>query len=286
MKKNIVAGLALAAAVVAGPELSPAQQVAAPAIAVPRVPRISQGATVKQIVGASEITITYHRPGVNGRNIWGALLPYNEVWRAGANEPTLITFSDPVTIEGKSLKAGTYRFLVVPRQEGAWTVIFNSEVKNWGTVYDSTFDLLRLNVVPAACPPQEWMAFSFTDLTPSSATIELEWDRVRLALRAEFNTMAKLDADLGDWRVLNSAARFAMTQKGSEAKALSWIERSISFDKNGANVRTRAEILASQGKYAEAVKTGEEALALTKAQNANANVAALEKLIGEWKAKK
>jgi|WetSurMetagenome_2_1015567.scaffolds.fasta_scaffold48832_2 hypothetical protein len=286
MKKNIVAGLALAAAVVAGPELSPAQQIAAPAIAVPRVPRISQGATVKQIVGASEITITYHRPGVNGRTIWGALLPYNEVWRAGANEPTLITFSDPVTIEGKSLKAGTYRFLVVPRQEGPWTVIFNSEVKNWGTVYDSTFDLLRLNVVPAGCPPQEWMAFSFTDLTPSSATVVLEWEKVRLAFKAEFNTLGKLDADLGDWRILNSAARFAMTQKGAEAKTLAWIDRSISLDRNGSNLRTKAEVLASQGKYAEAVKLGEESLALTKAQNASANVSVLEKLVAEWKTKK
>jgi hypothetical protein len=282
--RSLLAMCAVAILVISG-EFAHAQPVTPPPLTLPRVPRPSQGASVVQVIGASEITINYHRPGVNGRTIWGGLLPYNEIWRAGANEPTLITFSDPVTIEGKTLKAGTYRFVVIPKQ-GDWTLIFNSEVKNWGTVYDSTYDALRIQVKPQTCPHQEWMTFLIADLTPASATVALEWEKVRVAFKVGFNTMAKVEADLGDWRLLSYAARFAMGQKGSEAKALEWINRSIALDKNGLNVRTKAEILASQGKYAEAMATGQEAVTLMKAQNDTAGVSALEKMMAEWKAKK
>lgn len=279
--RSFLAALA-AAVVLAGVQTAAAQAVQAPDLSAPRVPRVSQGAIAKQIVGLSEITITYHRPGVKGRAIWGGLLPYNEVWRAGANEPTLITFSDPVTIAGKKLNAGTYRLLVVPTQ-GDWTVIFNSEIKNWGTVHDSTFDVVKSAVKPTAGVHEEWMNFSFTDLTNSSATVVLAWEKMRVGFTAEFNTMGKMESALVDWRLLNSAARFAMTEKGAEAKAMEWVDRSIALEKNGGNVRTKAEILASQGKYADAVKLGEESIALTKAQNPNANVSALEQLVATWK---
>jgi hypothetical protein len=238
----------------------------------------------KQVVGLSEITITYHRPGVKGRTIWGGLLPYNQVWRAGANEPSLVTFSDPVTIDGNKLNPGTYRLLVIP-SEGDWTVIFNSETKNWGSVYDSTFDALRLAVTPQMGPHEEWMTFSFTDLTPSTATIVLAWEKVRIAMTAEFNTMGKIESELGNWRILNSAARFARTQEGSLAKALEWVDRSIVLNKNASNLRTKAQIMADQGKYADAVRLGQEAIKLAKAANPNANVTALERLVSDWKTK-
>ena len=271
----------VAAALLAGTHTAGAQTVQAPDLSAPRVPRVSQGAVAKQIVGLSEITITYHRPGVKGRAIWGGLLPYNQVWRAGANEPTLITFSDPVTVAGKKLNAGTYRLLVIPTQ-GDWTLIFNSETKNWGTVYDSTFDVVKIAVKPESGAHEEFMSFSFTDLTSSSAKVVLAWEKMRLAFTLEFNTMGKMETAVGDWRLLNAAARFAMTEKGAEAKALEWVERSIALDKNGGNVRTKAEIMAAQGKFADAVKLGEESIALTKAQNPNANVSALEQLIATW----
>lgn len=272
----------VAAVLFAGVQTAAAQAVQAPELAAPRVPRVSPGSMAKQIVGLSEITITYHRPGVKARAIWGGLLPYNQVWRAGANEPTLITFSDPVTVAGKKLNAGTYRLLVIPTQ-GDWTVIFNSETKNWGTVYDSTFDVAKVTVKPESGTHEEWMSFSFTDLTSSSAKVVLAWEKMRVPFTAEFNTMGKMESAVGDWRILNAAARFAMTEKGAEAKAIEWVDRSIALDKNGGNVRTKAEIMAAQGKYADAVKLGEESIALTKAQNANANVSALEQLVATWK---
>ena len=274
-----------AVVVLAGPASSSAQPVDAPEISIPRVPRVSQGSEARQIVGLSDITITFHRPGVKGRTIWGGLLPYDQVWRAGANEPTLITFSDPVMLNGQKLKAGTYRFLVIPSLS-SWTLIFNSEIANWGSTYDSTFDVLKLAVVPESGPHQEWMGFSFTDLSSSSARVVLAWEKVRVGFTAQFQTMEKVASELGGWGLLNSAARYAMNEQGAEAKAMEWIDRSLSYERNGANTRTKAEILAAQGKYKEAVTVGEESIALSRGRNPNANVSAVEKLIADWKTRK
>jgi len=259
-----------------------AQSVEAPELSLPRIPRISQGAESRQIIGLSDITITYHRPGVKGRTIWGGLLPYDEVWRVGANEPTLITFSDPVSINGHALKAGSYRLLVIP-SHGDWTVIFNSEIRNWGSVYDSTFDVLKLALTPEAGPFEEWMSFGFSDLTSTSARVVLAWEKVRLGFTATFDTMEKLAASLGGWRVLNQAARYAMAEEGGEAKALAWVDQSLGYERNGANTRTKAEILARRGDYAEAIALGEESVTLTRAQNPKADLSALEELIAQWK---
>lgn len=253
-----------------------------PELTTPRTPRVSQGAEVQQIVGLSKITITYHRPGVKGRVIWGGLLPYDEVWRAGANEPTLVTFSNPVTIGGNKLPSGTYRFLVIPRK-GDWTVIFNSETKNWGTQYDSTYDVLKLQVKPAAGQHEEWMSFSFTDLSSTSATIVLAWEKVRLGFTVMFDTPGMLESSVGDWRALNSAARFALTEPSYKTQATKWIDRSIALDRNQANVRTKAELLAADGKYKEAITLAEEAIKLSKQRNPNANVSSIERLIESWK---
>jgi hypothetical protein len=260
----------------------------APQLPTLRVPRVSQGARVTQVIGLSDVTIQYHRPGVKGREIWGKLLPYGEVWRAGANEPTLFTFSDEVTIEGKKLPAGTYRFVTIPSQ-GDWTVIFNSEVKNWGTVYEPKYDTLKFTVKPETIPQEEWLSFSFTDLAPSSARVVLAWEKVKLSFKIEFNTAGKLQSSVGTWQILNGAARYAMMEKVYTTEAMNWIDRSIAMDKNAMNLRTKAELLAAAGKFKEAIAIGEEALAVGKAKDpkyeASQQAKDLTKLVGDWKSK-
>jgi hypothetical protein len=256
----------------------------APGLPQRRVPMISQGAIVKQVVGLSEITVTYHRPGVKGRQIWGGLLPYDQVWRVGANDPTLITFSDQVTIEGRALPAGTYRFLAIPGNT-TWTLIFNTEVKGSGAVHDPKYDTLRLTVTPQSIPHVEWLSFSFTDLTPTSATVEVAWEKLKVTFKAEFNTLAKLESQVGDWRVLNQAARYALTEKTFMDRATAWVDRSITLERNGVNVRTKAELLAGRGDFKGAIALAEESITLTKAQNPTADVSATEKLIADWKKK-
>jgi hypothetical protein len=250
-----------------------------------RIPRISQGAKISQDIGLSQISISYCRPGVKDRVIWGELVPYDTPWRAGANEPTLITFSDDAMIQGKKLAAGTYRFLVQPSKTGDWMLIFNSEIKNWGTVYEPQFDTLKIMLKPEASPLEEWMSFGFEDLTFTSARVVLTWEKIRFGFTVEFNTLAKLQASVGNWQMLNNAARFALTGNLYLTEALSWAERSIALEKNARNVQTKAELLAKAGEVKEAIAAAEEALALAKAKDPNANTKNLEKMISDWKAK-
>ncbi len=273
-----------------------AQVVQAPKLPPLRTPRISQGQSLTQIIGLSEVNIYYHRPGVKGRKIWGpkgsdALLPYGDVWRAGANEPTLFTFSDEVTIAGKKLRPGTYRFVTIPG-ENEWTAVFNSEVKNWGTVYEEKYDTLRFTVKPEKGTHEEWMSFSFTDLTYTSATVVLAWESVRIPFKIEFNLLGALQGSVGSWQLLNNAARFALTNKLYTKEALDWANRSIAIDRNFFNLRTKAELLALDGKTAEAIAAAEEGLKIIKAGDASKlsapqrqQITDVEKLVADWKKK-
>lgn len=292
-------GMLLTAAAVVGLLLSQsafAQVVQAPKLPLLRTPRISQGSSLTQVIGLSEVNIYYHRPGVKGRKIWGpkgsdALLPYGEVWRAGANEPTLFTFTDEVTIAGKKLRPGTYRFVTIPG-ENEWTVVFNSEIKNWGTVYDAQYDTLRFTVKPEKGPQEEWMSFSFTDLTYTSATVVLAWETMRIPFKIEFNLLGSLQNSLGSAGLLNNAARFALTNKIYTKEAMDWVNRSIAMDKNFNNLRTKAELLALDGKKAEAIAAAEEGLKIIKAGD-QAKLSApqrqaitdVEKMVADWKKK-
>ena len=262
-----------------------------------RAPRPSSGAKVAQMVGLSEVTIYYHRPGVKGRTIFGpkgsgALLSYGEIWRTGANEPTLFTFSDEVTIGGKRLGAGTYRIVTIPGEK-EWTVIFNSEVKNWGTVYDEKYDTLRFTVTPQAGPHEEWLSFSFSDLSATSAIVTLAWEKVRIPFKIEFNLLPKLQASVGTWGVLNSAARFAVDNKMYLKEAMEWVDRSIALSKNFFNLRTKAELLAVDGKTKDAIAAAEEGWKIIKATDISKlpdfqrqQITDTEKMVAEWKGKK
>lgn len=252
----------------------------------PRVPRLSQGARVTQFVGLSEVSVSYHRPGVKGRQIWGNVVKYDEPWRAGANEPTLLTVSDEVTIAGKKIGAGTYRLVVFPHATGDWKIILNTEIKNWGSLYDAAYDTLTVPVKPEAGPFEEWMSFAFTDLTPTSARLVLAWEKVRLVLPMEFNTLAKVQNSVGTWQMLSSAAKFAADNGMYLTEGLGWADRAIALDKNPRTLQVKAEVLAKMGKTADAIALGEEAAKLAKAKDPKANTGQLDALIKEWKEKK
>lgn len=111
-------------------------------------PRESEKATASGKIGSTEISITYGSPSVKGREIWGKLVPYGQIWRAGANEATTIEFSKDIKIEGKTLSAGKYGFFAIPNEK-EWTVIFNKVPNQWGAFkYDAAQDALRINVKP------------------------------------------------------------------------------------------------------------------------------------------
>jgi hypothetical protein len=141
-------------------------------------PRTSPNATVSQTVGTTDITITYGRPAVNDRTIFGDLVPFGEVWRTGANESTALVVSNNVTIEGNELDAGTYSLYTIPGKD-KWTIIINSKL-SWGTQYDKSKDVLRFSVAPQETDFIERMLFYFEDVTQESATVVLRWDSTKV----------------------------------------------------------------------------------------------------------
>jgi hypothetical protein len=149
--------------------------------------RISPKATVKQTIGFNNVTIEYGRPGVKGRIIWGNLVPYNAVWRAGANEATKITFAADVKINGKKLKAGSYSFFAIPTEKN-WTLIFNKVADQWGAFeYNDVEDALRVEVTTEKennCW-QEWLAYTITKTSDKTAVVRLEWEKLKVPFTVE-----------------------------------------------------------------------------------------------------
>lgn len=153
--------------------------------------RVSPKASIEETVGLTDITISYSRPGVKGRKIWGGLVPYNKVWRAGANEATKITFSTDVKINGKTLPAGSYGFFIIPTTKN-WTIIFNKIADQWGAfTYNETQDALRITAIPEKTIYHEWLTYFFENMkvtpnsSPNSAVVYMKWEKVKLPFTIE-----------------------------------------------------------------------------------------------------
>lgn len=233
------------------------------------VPQPSQAASVSQTVGLTEITISYHRPRVQGRNVWGELVPYGEVWRAGANENTTIEFSTPVEVDGHPLAAGRYGFHTLPTA-GAWQLIFSSVDSNWGSfAYDAKEDVLRVEVKPEAAPFEEALAFTFDDATARETTVALRWEKLRVPFKVTVDTpeivyqsLKRELRGLGQffWQPWNQAATTLLTSKVHLDDAMVWVDKSIAIQKNFANSFTKARLLGEKGDAAGAKKLMDEAL--------------------------
>ena len=147
--------------------------------------RLSPKAAVIQTIGFTDVRIDYNRPGVKGRVIWGGLVPFNKVWRAGANEATKFTFLGDVKINGKFVKAGSYSFFTIPTKDN-WTLIFNKVADQWGAFeYNEAEDLMRFEVAPNEGNMQEWLAYTITKTSEYTAIIQLEWENLVIPFTIE-----------------------------------------------------------------------------------------------------
>ncbi len=156
----------------------------------PGPPRVSPMATVSQVVGASEVTIVYSRPGVRDRTIWGELVPLSEVWRTGANEATTFTITDDAKIDGQPLAAGSYGLFTIPG-ETEWTVIFNKVSDQWGAFeYDAAEDALRIQVKPRSADFKERFEIGFSDVGADSTTVSMRWEKVEVPFDVQFDVQA------------------------------------------------------------------------------------------------
>lgn len=255
------------------------------------LPRPSPNAKVSQTVGLTEVSIQYSRPGVKGRTIWGELVPYNEVWRTGANENTTITFNTPVKIGGKELPAGTYGLQTIPTT-GDWTVILSKDADLWGAFnYKQEDDALRLTATPRPADFQERMSFEFDDVTDNSATVVMRWEKIAVPFKIEVDTPKAVMGQIQSavrWQTPYQAANYCIQNNTCLAEASRYLDSSIALDANFTNLRAKALLLAKNNDAKGAVSYGEKALAAAKvAQPAPqaAQVQDLEKQVADWKKK-
>jgi hypothetical protein len=278
-----------------------------------RLPRPSQKASVMQTIGVTDITITYSRPGVKGRRIWGdaptavatgtatlddsrtrlkdaPIVPYGHVWRTGANEATTFAVTDDVLINGQKLPAGTYSLHTIPGKD-EWTIIFNSDAGQWGSfTYDEKKDVLRVKAKPQmTADNQEWLLYTIPEVTPTSARVNIRWEKLSVPFTVEVPNVealmrAKIDAAIAanptEWRIpLQVANNYANAEKFEES--LRWADQSIKIKETFQNLSTKAQILFAAGRKDEAITLAERAIQLGKADKADTT--RLEQRLADWK---
>ncbi len=242
------------------------------------LPRQSQQQSITQTIGISTVTVDYHRPQVRGRQIWGGLVPYDNVWRAGANENTTIHFSDPVKIEGKDLAAGTYGLHMMPGEK-EWQVMFSTNSTSWGSFhYDENEDALRVSVRPQKAPFQEVMQYRFDHITSDGGIVVLHWEELEVPFEIEFDTpalvMAKIRRDLRSlpgfsWQGWQSAANYCLQNNIDHEDCMTWADQALSREENFATLRVKAGLLERAGKNEEALALGDKLIEMANEQQTN-----------------
>ncbi|HKR11825.1 MAG TPA: DUF2911 domain-containing protein [Pyrinomonadaceae bacterium] len=262
-------------------------------------PRPSQQASVMQRIGATDITITYSRPGVKGRKIWGdplpeqtasvkgeatldnqnvrpkgaAIVPYGHMWRTGANDATMFVVTDEVLINGQKLPGGTYSLHTIPGKD-EWTIVFNGTANQWGSFnYDPAKDTLRVKAKPAwVNDSEEWLSFSIDPEADDAARVNLRWEKISVPFTVKVPdvaaaTMARLKttvsgAKADDWRTPLQAGNYLVnnTNATDDAQGMTWIDHSIKVKETFQNLSAKANALYKAGKKEEAVAMGEQAV--------------------------
>jgi hypothetical protein len=262
---------------------------AASAQAVIETPAPSPKARVEQRVGITDVSIDYSSPGVKGRKIWGDVVPYDKLWRAGANAPTKLTVSRDFTFGGTAVKAGSYSLFMTPGKK-SWTVALNTDLTATQDSHDDKNDVAKLTVAPAALPAvRERLAYGFSDTQDDKANLDLEWERVRIRMPIAIDTKAAVTAGIekaiaAAWQPHATAANYYFNA-GDLGKAQALIEKSIAIESNWRNEWLRAQIQGKKGNKAEATASANRALALGKGdtnfeQNVQPNIV---KALAGWK---
>ncbi len=247
-----------------------------------KTPPASKKAAVIEYIGLSKVAISYHRPGVKGRDgkiFGGTVVPYDGgnpfPWRAGANENTTMYFQNDVTINGHDLPAGKYGFHAIAAED-EWTLIFSKNNHSWGSYfYNEEDDALRVTVKPTSCQFTEWLSYDFVNQTDNSADIRLRWEKTQVSFTVGSDvhavTMAGIEKQLEGLDGFNSrsyaaAAQYCLGANKDLDKALAWSDRSMDPNfggqKNFQTVSTRAMLLDKMDKTEDAEAAFNEALAM------------------------
>lgn len=208
------------------------------------------------------------------RKIWGGLVPYGAVWRAGANENTTITFSDAVMVNGKPLDKGTYGLHMIPNAD-EWTIIFSRNSTSWGSfTYDQAEDALRFTVKPKAADFHNALTYNFDALQPDSAVVEMEWEKIALPFKISVDVHDLVQASLKKqlrnlsqytWMSWDDAANYLLAEKVNLEQALTYANKSIENEDRYENEITKSQVLTALGRKDEADAAQKRALTLASA---------------------
>lgn len=261
-------------------------------------PAASPAAKVTQTVGTTEMSVSYSRPGVKGRAIWGTeLVPFNGPWRMGANAPTTFTTADDVMVEGQKLAAGSYSLIALASAD-SWTIAFSKQKDLQGSSnYDAKQDALRVTVKPAPAEFVERMQFTFDDITNDAATLNLRWEKLSVPLKLTVDTNGKTlaaaraaiaAATPDDWRTRVRAATWAHDNGLAKDEAAQWAEAAAKAKENFQTTGLLARMAQKNGDTKTAIALMKKSIAFGKADTTlfPGQLAGNEKMLAEWTAKK
>lgn len=264
------------------------------ALAQLAMPAPSPLGTVTQRVGLTDITVKYSRPSVKGRKIFGDVVAYGKGWRTGANQATVITFKDEVTVEGTKVAPGDYALYTIPN-ENEWTVVLNKNLKAGGNVgdYKEAEDVTRFKVKPTKTEDRtETFTINFADVTPSTSNVELLWEKTSVKFKVMTEVDSKVMAQIQE-KVINgkdvapdmyaaAAVYYNDTNKDTK-QALEWIKKANKKDPKFWNMHTQAKLEAKNKDYKAAIKSAEKSKELAMAAKNDDYVKMNDEKIAEWK---
>ncbi|HEX5633447.1 MAG TPA: DUF2911 domain-containing protein, partial [Gemmatimonadales bacterium] len=242
------------------------------------LPQESQQAAVSQTIGLTDVSVSYHRPAVRGRKVWGALVPFDSVWRAGANENTVLAVSSPFTVGGRQLPAGRYGLHMIPTPT-QWTVIVSRQANAWGSYrYNPAEDALRFTVTPREAPAVEHLQYTLDDPAQNAVTVTLRWEKLAVSFPLAVETdRVVLDSLATQLRGIpqffpdgwGGAATWAL-QHGHLTEASAWADTALGIRRGFDGLSVKAAILERQGDAAGAARLRTESYAVATEAQLNA----------------
>lgn len=259
---------------------------------VPKLPLHSPKATLEQTIGVTDVKVTYARPSVKGRTVFGELVPFGQVWRTAANAGSYISFSTAVVLNGVHVEAGEYGLLTIPGKD-SWRVMLNKSLRTILAVpYDAALNVLDVEVPVGEAPFTETFTIGFEDLGRDTAVLVLTWERTRIALQLEApatelamrnvdEAIAQADVSPG---ILHSCAAFCLDRQLRLPEALDWVRSSVEQEPKFFTVRTLALLLAANGRKQEAIEAAKRSLEMSRAAGQEGFVRMNEEKIRAWEA--
>jgi hypothetical protein len=236
------------------------------------LPAPSPKSVVKQTVGLTDITIDYSRPGAKDRKVFGDVVPFDKVWRTGANAATTIEVSDDIQVQGQKLAKGKYSVFTIPGQN-EWTIIFNKNLTASAETYKESEDALRVKAKPRTSDFTESFTIAMDSLRNDGGILVFDWEKIEVPVSIKVPTNDKALANIksstdGAWNLYARGANYYVENNLDMAPALELVNKSISLKETYYNTWVKAQILAKQGNYKEAATLAEKSMELGKAEGA------------------